>query len=154
MCAEGTIALTPICQRGEKQGADCPCAGVPEVRPLFSENGVATVAYELRGPLATILLALEAMADRDEVNFAVLRAREVVRRQVLRAVRIVDDLFDVCAGSHGTLSINNEVVEGAEDVAASSKGLIPATSAAFGARLASAARWITSTLAKRDTSFA
>ena len=117
MFGDRTIAPAPICQRGTKLGADCPCAAVPEIGPLACEDALATVAHELRGPLATILYALEVMADRDEVDPAVREAREVAGRQALRAVRIVDDLFDVCAGSLGKLSLNKEVVEVAGVVA-------------------------------------
>jgi signal transduction histidine kinase len=69
------------------------------------------VAHELRGPLATILFALETMTDCGAGAPAARRAREIVERQALRAARIVDDLFDVCAGSHGGLSLHQEVVD-------------------------------------------
>jgi signal transduction histidine kinase len=118
MFGDRTIApAPPVGRQGAEPGADRPYAGVPEVGPLFCEDALATVAHELRGPLATILSALEAMTDRDEADPAMRRACEAVGRQALRAVRIVDDLFDVCAGSLGKLSLNKEVVEVAGVVA-------------------------------------
>jgi signal transduction histidine kinase len=51
------------------------------------------------------------MSDRAEGDPAALRARAIVARQASRASRIVEDLFDVCAGSHGGLSLHREVVD-------------------------------------------
>lgn len=87
-----------------------------EVERAAYEESLAVVAHELRGPLATILFALEEIADRTGADPAVRRAREIAERQALRASRIVDDLFDICAGSFGKLSLRKQLVNVAEVV--------------------------------------
>ena len=55
---------------------------------------LATLAHELRNPLAPIRFALENLkADAPPANAA--RAHEVIDRQVRQLVRLVDDLLDV-----------------------------------------------------------
>jgi signal transduction histidine kinase/ActR/RegA family two-component response regulator len=55
---------------------------------------LATLAHELRNPLAPIRFALEALKD-DTSRASAARAREVIDRQVGQLVRLVDDLLDV-----------------------------------------------------------
>jgi signal transduction histidine kinase/ActR/RegA family two-component response regulator len=55
---------------------------------------LATLAHELRNPLAPIRFALEALKI-DAAGATALRAREVIDRQVGQLVRLVDDLLDV-----------------------------------------------------------
>jgi signal transduction histidine kinase len=78
-------------------------------------EALATLAHELRDPLATILLALELHSrDGDSVARRVLT---MVAHQARRAVRLVDDLFDLCTGPQDRLSLHKELVELAEVVA-------------------------------------
>ncbi len=87
----------------------------PAPAPLTTDEALATLAHELRDPLNTILLALElSSCDGDP---AAQRALMMAGHQARRAVRIVDDLFDFCAGSRGRLTLRKEVVELAEVVA-------------------------------------
>jgi signal transduction histidine kinase len=72
------------------------------------DEALATLAHELRGPLATILLALEAIPGDDDP--AARKARAIAEHQARRAVRMVDDLFDLCAGSLDRLSLCKEPV--------------------------------------------
>jgi len=72
---------------------------------------LATLAHELRNPLAPIrnsLEILELLKDDDE---AVDQARAVMRRQVEYMVRLIDDLLDVSRISRGTLELRKERVE-------------------------------------------
>jgi signal transduction histidine kinase len=55
---------------------------------------LATLAHELRNPLAPIRFALEALKN-DSPPAAAARARDVIERQVAQLVRLVDDLLDV-----------------------------------------------------------
>ena len=55
---------------------------------------LATLAHELRNPLAPIRFALEALKI-DTPRPAAADAREVIERQVAQLVRLVDDLLDV-----------------------------------------------------------
>jgi signal transduction histidine kinase len=90
-----------------------PTKPAPVPRPL--DEALATLAHELRNPLNTVLLALELNSDNGEP--AARRALTMAAHQARRAVRIVDDLFDLCAGSRGRLSLRKELVHLAAVVA-------------------------------------
>jgi signal transduction histidine kinase len=80
-----------------------------------ADESLATVVHELRTPLTTILFAVGLIPEgRDR---ATREACSIVKRQVWRAVRLVDDLFDVCAVSRGTLSVRKELVDLASVIA-------------------------------------
>ncbi|QEL16400.1 sensor histidine kinase [Limnoglobus roseus] len=70
---------------------------------------LTTLAHELRSPLAAALYALAAMPD--SANPDARRARMIAERQTARAARIIDDVFDVCAGCHGKLVLRQEIVD-------------------------------------------
>ena len=55
---------------------------------------LATLAHELRNPLAPIRFALESL-KLDTPAITATRARDVIERQVRQLVRLVDDLLDV-----------------------------------------------------------
>src|SRR5262245_48098397 len=78
---------------------------------LRSDEWLATLSHELRNPLATILLALEAIAGGHELDPGARRARDVAERQARRALQLIEDLFDVCAGPWGKLPLRREVVD-------------------------------------------
>jgi PAS domain S-box-containing protein len=72
---------------------------------------LATLAHELRNPLAPIRnavqhLGMEGLTERD-----VRTAREVIARQVTVMVRLIDDLLDVSRISCNKLDIRKEHVE-------------------------------------------
>jgi PAS domain S-box-containing protein len=69
---------------------------------------LATLAHELRNPLAPIrnaaqLLRLKASGDAD-----LQRARDMIERQVDHLARLVDDLLDVSRITHGKLEMQSE----------------------------------------------
>jgi signal transduction histidine kinase len=72
-----------------------------------TDDALARVAHELRGPLACIIHALRGVPPGDG---AVDKARGIAERQAWRAARIVEDLFDVCAGGRGKLTLRKERV--------------------------------------------
>jgi signal transduction histidine kinase len=72
-----------------------------------ADDALARVAHELRGPLACIIHALRGVPPGDR---AVGQARGIAERQAWRATRIVEDLFDVCAGGQGKLTLRKEWV--------------------------------------------
>jgi signal transduction histidine kinase len=76
---------------------------------------LGTLAHELRSPLVTILSAVQVIAD--ECDPRAQRALAIMERQSRQALRIIDDLFDLCAESSGKLSLRKEVVGLAEVVA-------------------------------------
>ena len=70
---------------------------------------LATLAHELRGPLAPISSAAQLIKfsrDRDVRS----RAREVIERQVKQLAHLVDDLMEVGRISSGKLEIDHEPV--------------------------------------------
>jgi PAS domain S-box-containing protein len=72
---------------------------------------LATLAHELRNPLAPIrnsvhYLGMEGLTDRD-----VKTARDVIARQVAVMVRLIDDLLDVSRISRNKLDVRKERVE-------------------------------------------
>jgi signal transduction histidine kinase len=91
--------------------------------PTAIDEALATLAHELRNPLATILLALDlhsAGGDRNARPTLALAAH-----QARCAVRIVDDLFDLCAGSRDRLPLRKEWVDLAAVVAAATAAVTP-----------------------------
>jgi signal transduction histidine kinase len=91
----------------------------PAPVPMSMDESLATLAHELRDPLATILFALDAIpGDGDP---AARLARTIAENQARRAVRLVDDLFDLCAGSRDRLPLRKEVVELAAIVSAATE---------------------------------
>src|ERR1700730_9691062 len=86
---------------------DISTTPAPVLRPI--DEWLAPLAHELRDPLATILLALEVISEYGDPGAR--RACVIAEHQARRAVRIVEDLFDVCAGSRDRLTLRKEVVE-------------------------------------------
>jgi signal transduction histidine kinase len=86
-----------------------------DTRP-YSDESLAALAHELRSPLATIIFALEAIPDDRDGDTTTQWACSIAERQARRAMRLIDDLFDVCASSWGKLSLHKEFVGLAEIV--------------------------------------
>ena len=82
---------------------------------MSTDESLSILVHELRNPLATILLALEALPGHSDP--AARQAHAIAKHEARRAVRIVDDLFDLCAGSWDSLPLCREVVELAAVVA-------------------------------------
>jgi K+-sensing histidine kinase KdpD len=87
----------------------------PASAPLPADEALATLAHELRDPLVTILMALDLHSGDGEP--AARRALTMAAQQARRAVRLVDDLFDLCAGPRGSLRLRKELVDQAAIVA-------------------------------------
>jgi PAS domain S-box-containing protein len=69
---------------------------------------LATLAHELRNPLAPIRSALDVMAIADGDRNLAERARVVMERQLRHLVRLVDDLLDVSRLSRGKIELRKE----------------------------------------------
>jgi signal transduction histidine kinase len=71
---------------------------------------LATLAHELRNPLAPLRTGLDVLLkDRDEETAA--RTLAVMNRQLDHMVRLVDDLLDVARITRGTLEMRRDHVE-------------------------------------------
>jgi two-component system CheB/CheR fusion protein len=72
---------------------------------------VASLAHELRGPLAPIVNALELMRESPTDGPAYPRTQEVLERQVGHMVHLVDDLLDASRVSRGTIEIRRKRID-------------------------------------------
>jgi PAS domain S-box-containing protein len=72
---------------------------------------LATLAHELRNPLAPIRSGLQIMRLADGDAHAEEQARSMVERQFQQLVRLVDDLFDLSRISRGKIALRKERVE-------------------------------------------
>ena len=72
---------------------------------------LATLAHELRNPLAPLINMLEVLkrSDLDDETFT--RAHETMARQLGQLVRLVDDLLDVNRITYNRLELRRETVE-------------------------------------------
>jgi signal transduction histidine kinase len=78
---------------------------------------LATLAHELRNPLAPIQNSLQILKMPRVDAPTVQRTREMMERQVHHLVRLVDDLLDVSRISRGQIELQKERVEVANVVA-------------------------------------
>lgn len=72
---------------------------------------LATLAHELRNPLAPIANALQLMQLKHPSDPQLLRIQEVIDRQVKHLVRLVDDLLDVSRITTGRIELQLEQLE-------------------------------------------
>jgi signal transduction histidine kinase len=87
----------------------------------YLDELLGTLAHELRSPLVTIVSAAQVIANECDMEPRARRALAVMERQSRQALRIIDDLFDICAGTEGKLSLRKEVVGLADVVAAATE---------------------------------
>jgi len=66
---------------------------------------IATLAHELRNPLAPIRTGLEILRRVGELPPLAVRTRDMMERQLTHMVRLVDDLLDVSRVSRGRLEL-------------------------------------------------
>jgi signal transduction histidine kinase/ActR/RegA family two-component response regulator len=90
---------------------------------------LATLAHELRNPLAPIRFALEALKGDAPPAMAV-RAREVIERQVRQLVRLVDDLLDVSRITANKIQLRREPLDLARLMSAAVESITPLATAA------------------------
>jgi signal transduction histidine kinase len=69
---------------------------------------LATLAHELRNPLAPLRNALEILRLRGDDPEISTKAREMMQRQLNQMVRLVDDLLDVSRITTGKLEIRRQ----------------------------------------------
>ncbi|MBY0525621.1 MAG: PAS domain S-box protein [Gemmataceae bacterium] len=80
------------------------------------DNFLATLAHELRNPLAPIRNAVELMQRSSGDPAAIQQARGILGRQVGQMVRLVDDLLDISRITSGKLQLRGERVQLADVV--------------------------------------
>lgn len=72
---------------------------------------LATLAHELRNPLAPIRNAMRIISGRADADANVGRAKEVVERQLKHMVRLIDDLMDVSRITRGRVDLHRERID-------------------------------------------
>jgi PAS domain S-box-containing protein len=72
---------------------------------------LATLAHELRNPLAPIRNGLHVLRLAADSPGQIAKVREMIERQVAQLVRLVDDLLDVARISSGKIELKKEQVE-------------------------------------------
>jgi PAS domain S-box-containing protein len=72
---------------------------------------LATLAHELRNPLAPLRNGLQILKLAQADAAAAARARDMMERQIVQMVRLIDDLLEVSRISHGKISLSRERVE-------------------------------------------
>jgi PAS domain S-box-containing protein len=73
---------------------------------------LATLAHELRNPLAPIRTGLEVLKRTAKIeNPAALKARDIMDRQLGHMVRLIDDLLDVSRISRGKVELKRERIQ-------------------------------------------
>jgi signal transduction histidine kinase/ActR/RegA family two-component response regulator len=72
---------------------------------------LATLAHELRNPLAPLKNGLDILRHPDSSPERLAQVRELMERQLGHLVRLVDDLLDVSRISTGKLTVRRERVE-------------------------------------------
>jgi signal transduction histidine kinase/ActR/RegA family two-component response regulator len=90
---------------------------------------LATLAHELRNPLAPIRFALESLKP-DTPPTVAARAREVIDRQVRQLVRLVDDLLDVSRITANKIHLRREPHELERLMATAVESIMPLVTAA------------------------
>jgi CheY-like chemotaxis protein len=70
---------------------------------------LATLAHELRNPLAPLRNGLAILRTAESHTAAAVRARELMDRQLSHLVRLVDDLLDVSRVSQGKVLMQKEI---------------------------------------------
>jgi signal transduction histidine kinase/CheY-like chemotaxis protein len=72
---------------------------------------LATLAHELRNPLAPIRNAVEMLDDAPQESRVARMAQAMIKRQLGHMVRLVDDLLDVSRIAKGKLQLRRERIE-------------------------------------------
>jgi len=118
-------AASPIMKGGR------PVATVVEVRDITDrkqaeealreqdkrkDEFIAVLAHELRNPLAPVRTAVEILRRLAPAEPRLMRAREVIDRQVTHMARLIDDLLDVSRIARGKLALQRERCDVAEIV--------------------------------------
>ena len=94
-------------EMGERRNVEKALLGADHQKDEF----LATLAHELRNPLAPLLNALEILRLPDSSVGASLAAREMMDRQLRQLVQLVNDLLDVSRITTGRMVLRPERCE-------------------------------------------
>ncbi|MGC1307229.1 MAG: PAS domain S-box protein [Phormidesmis sp.] len=91
---------------------------------------LATLAHELRNPLAPIRNGLQIMRRADTGSEAMTRIQAMMERQMTQMVRLIDDLLDMSRISRGKVDLRLKQVDLAVVIEAAVEAIRPAIEAA------------------------
>ena len=91
---------------------------------------LATLAHELRNPLAPLRSALQIMELRESQDAQHVRLLAMMNRQMAVMVRLIDDLLDVARISSGKVTLQRQRVDMRKVIQAALEAASPTTSAA------------------------
>lgn len=72
---------------------------------------LATLAHELRNPLAPIRNSLHLLRLSEDLNPSLDPVRDIMERQLDQMVRLIDDLMDVSRVSSGKIQLQKDIIE-------------------------------------------
>jgi PAS domain S-box-containing protein len=105
---------------------------------------LATLAHELRNPIAPMLFSL-ALLQRNPAAEDQARSRAVIERQARHLVRLIDDLLDVSRINRGLVELKREVVALGPLVSQALEAVAPAMERArhqLGVQIQEAPAWV------------
>jgi PAS domain S-box-containing protein len=77
----------------------------------YKDEFLATLAHELRNPLAPIRNGLQLLRMVDPASEPALQARAIMERQLEHLVRLVDDLMEVSRITRGKIDLRRETID-------------------------------------------
>ncbi|HEY9027552.1 MAG TPA: ATP-binding protein [Burkholderiaceae bacterium] len=108
MLAEMAASSTQLRQEiAERERAEAGLRAADRRKDEF----LATLAHELRNPLAPMLNAVALMRRADAAPAVRDKAMSILERQLRHVVRLIDDLLDVSRITTGKLSLHMEIVD-------------------------------------------
>ncbi|HEX5419579.1 MAG TPA: histidine kinase dimerization/phospho-acceptor domain-containing protein, partial [Gammaproteobacteria bacterium] len=108
-----TEALEATNRRLQKETDERRAAeGALRLADKRKDEFLATLAHELRNPLAPMVNALSMLSAKDSSGpDTEQRAHGIIGRQLTHLVRLVDDLLDVSRITRGKLAVNAQTIE-------------------------------------------
>jgi two-component system, chemotaxis family, sensor kinase Cph1 len=100
-------AASRFCAMLERRAFEHALRAADQQKDVF----IATLAHELRNPLAPISTSLRVLESAPAHSAASDHARAVMDRQVRHMVRLIDDLLDVSRISRGRIQLRRERVD-------------------------------------------
>jgi signal transduction histidine kinase len=131
--AVGFLMIVGFCWLLHRRFADANKiqeAEILKVADARKNEFLATLAHELRNPLAPIRTAVELLGQAEEDPNVLTTAHTIMTRQVSHMVRLIDDLRDISRIAKGKLQLHKEPIELAAVVQSALEATRPVVEAA------------------------